>query len=427
MRESFGCRGGVFFKTLGCKVNQAESSSVIESLVQQGIPMVSESDAEVIIIDTCTVTAEADRKVRKYLRRAIESSTTHRVLVTGCMAVLDFNQIARFGDKVELVANKDDIVRRVIELSPASSREGTLGMKASGGPPARTRVSLKVQDGCDTHCTYCIVPLARGNPRSTALRKILSAAKNHVTEGVSELVVTGINVGKYRDSNKDLPGLLKELLDTGVTRLRLSSVEPSDVTASLLEVFANSESICKHLHVPLQSGSERVLLAMKRRYTAREFTERIEHARKVIPGLAVSTDLICGFPGETDDEWQESLSLCRELAFSDIHVFRYSPRSNTIAARMSGRINPSTVARRAREAQLLALELRSKFLSDKLGKVDEVLVEKLNREGMLEGITSDYARVRFAPEKTPVVGPLYPVRMIEVRQGSLVGKLEARS
>lgn len=384
----------VSIKTLGCKVNQAESNEIFSKLQAAGIRIVAEEEADVVVLNTCTVTAEADRKARKILRRAKTLARRPIVVVTGCLAAYGGSKLEAVNTRIIVEPDKARVYERVIEL---------LGARVSSGPIARTqpvfsslartRAMLKVQDGCDAFCAYCIVPFVRGAPRSIPLDEVVTKAKRLVSSGTPEIVLTGINLGRYSDEGVGLPELIEAVASTGVPRLRLSSIEPSDLTAELLEVLSGCPSMCPHLHVPLQSGSDRVLAAMGRSYTAEEYRYWIEEARKAISGLTVTTDVICGFPTESDADSLETARFCKAVGFSGIHVFRYSAREGTRAALMSGRVDPGVVARRAEALRRVDRELRRRFIGERIGKVLDVLIERVHSDGTCEGTTGDYAHV----------------------------------
>lgn len=411
--------GGVYIKTLGCKVNQTESTAIRSQLAGLGVKLTDESEAGVIILDTCTVTAEADRKARKYLRRAHGMSASPAVVVTGCMAVLDDGRLSALGDRVEVFADKTKVAERVIEI--LAERGHDLGEPVSNLALPRTRAMLKVQDGCDAGCAYCVVPFARGAPRSTPLAEVIASAEKLVALGAPEIVLTGINLGRYSDSGADIATLVREVSRTGVARVRLSSIEPVDITERLLEVMASTPSVCRQLHVPLQSGSDRVLAAMGRSYTTAEYRRLVDLARGAISGLAVTTDLICGFPTETEGEARETIEYCREIGFSGMHVFRFSPRHETAAAKMAGRVDPRVISERAGKVRRLAEELRSHFLAAKIGSVEEVLVESAASDSVYEGTTSDYAKVRFGGGVDVRSGDLVSVKIEALVSGVLKG------
>lgn len=412
----------VAFRTLGCKVNRVESESIAAQLLGSGCEVVSEDEADVIVVNTCTVTAEADAKARKAVRRALAAAGSPVVVVTGCLAALDSEALLALGERVVVEADKERVAARVGELFDARRRSGARdGGPAEGvhddlwralpgplasqagatpdrmrvGPAFRTRAMVKIQDGCDNFCAYCIVPHARGVPRSVPAKMVIAEVEALARAGVREVVLTGINIGRYRDGDIHLPALMDRLAGTGVTRLRLSSIEPPDVTPDLLEAMAaHADVVCPHLHVPLQSGSDRVLAAMGRRYTAAEYVQTIKLARAGVPGLVVTTDVIAGLPGESDEDAQATLRVCEEIGFARLHVFRYSPRSGTPAAERDDQVPAPVKAARAEALRALDARLRAAHATSRIGERVEVLVERVDG-GVAVGTTRDYLRVRL--------------------------------
>lgn len=411
----------VAFKTLGCKVNRVESESIAAELLGRGVTLAEESHAGLIVINTCTVTAEADRKARKAVRHALSLAHEPVVLVTGCLASVDPLALEALSERVVVEPVKDRVADRVAE---------SLGVRAGGHVPTirsgegfRTRAMLKVEDGCDNACSYCIVPLARGVPRSVPASQVLEEARALVAAGVAELVLTGINIGRYRDkdSGMDLAGLIGAVAGTGVPRIRVSSIEPPDLTGEFLEVVSALPTFCRHLHVPLQSGSDAVLDRMNRGYTAARYEERIAAATAALPGLAVTTDVIVGFPGETQADVDETLALLGRVGFSRLHVFRYSPRPSTPAAGMSDQVESGTSATRAAMVRLEGEALRDRWLEGLTGRVVEVLVEELPWAGVALGTSREYARVRAAVPAGVSQGDLVAVLGEAVDDGILLG------
>jgi threonylcarbamoyladenosine tRNA methylthiotransferase MtaB len=383
----------VAFRTLGCKVNRVESDAVAAELLGAGASVVAEDEASVIVINTCTVTGEADAKARKAVRHALRAAQAPVVVVTGCLASLDPNGLQALGDRVVVESDKTKVAGRVRELLGIADG-GCDSPVVRSGDAFRTRALLKVEDGCDNFCTYCIVPHARGGPRAVPLEHVAAEAKRLVAAGVREIVLTGINIGRYRDeeSGADLAALIDTLAATGISRLRLSSIEPPDLDERLLAVLSATPAVCEHLHVPLQSGSDAVLGAMGRTYTAEQYAERIQAARTALPGLAVTTDVIGGFPGETPEQHAETLAFVRRIDFAKLHVFRYSVRTGTPAALMA-QLPPAVIAARAAELRTLGDQLRGRFLARRLPATAGVLVESVEGDDAT-GTTRDYLRVR---------------------------------
>ena len=381
----------VAFRTLGCKVNRVESEAIAAELLGRGVSVAEEADADVVIINTCTVTGEADVKARKAVRHVARLPHEPLVVVTGCLAAIDADAVRALGERVVVEPDKSRVAARVAEHL-ALTDEVAPALRV-GSAAFRTRVSIKIEDGCDNFCTYCIVPYARGVPRAEPFADVVAEASSLVAAGVSELVLTGINLGRYRDAatDADLADLIRGVAATGVTRLRLSSIEPPDLTPKLLSTLAETPSACRHLHVPLQSGSDSVLGAMGRSYTTDDFRTLVSAARAALPGLTLTTDVIAGFPTETAEHHAESLAFVEEIGFSKLHVFRYSVRPGTPAAAMV-QIDPSVRAERAADLRELGDRQRKSFLAAHIGAPVEVLVETVDGDNAT-GTTRDYVRV----------------------------------
>lgn len=376
------------FRTLGCKVNQTDSEVMADSLLAGGWRVAPESDAAVVVVNSCTVTAEADRKARKAVRRALALPSRPVVVVTGCLAAVDAEGLAALGDRV-LVEPRREVV---------ASRLGALGHASPGAVPAtgvlgRTRAMVKVQDGCDRGCAYCIVPRARGAPRSVRAAEVTSRVRALARVGVAEVVVTGIDVGRYRDGELRLPDLLREVALCGVARIRLSSIEPPDLSEELLGVLASSDRFAPHLHVPLQSGSDGVLAAMHRGYDTAAYERAVDLAREALPGLALTTDVLVGFPGEREEDFEATRAFVRRMAFSRLHVFRYSRRAGTPAAVREDQVSGPVKTARARSMRALDAEARAAHRFLRRGGTADVLVERVGA-GWAEGTSEDYLRVR---------------------------------
>lgn len=371
--------------TLGCKVNRVESDSYEANLARLGLDRVGLARADVIIVNTCTVTAEAEKKARKAVRHALACNGHASVLVTGCASAIDPQSFASLDGRV-----------RVVGKDAMGEALGQVAMKAvdesahSGSQllSSRTRVGIKVQDGCDNACTYCIVCKARGPSRSIDPARILERVRSLDAEGVKEVVLTGINIGAYDWEGMRLPDLLRSLLEASnepadgmPLRVRLSSIEPMDVSAELIELMATASGrVCRHLHIPLQSGSSRILAAMARDYDAVAFGSLVARVRDAMPMVSLTTDAIVGFPGEDDEDFELTCDMARACRFSRMHVFPYSPRAGTVAAALEGKVPPETKARRARALRGLADELRRSDALQRAGKEELYLVQE---DGMM--------------------------------------------
>jgi threonylcarbamoyladenosine tRNA methylthiotransferase MtaB len=405
----------VFVRTLGCKVNRADSEQIAAALVGRGVRLVPESEASVVVINTCTVTGEADRKARKAVRHALASPGRPVVVVTGCLATLDAEGLESLGDRVVVETERDQVAAHVSRLLGVPFQPGTPPVRSGDG--FRVRAGVKVEDGCDAFCAYCIVPFARGAPRSVRVDGVVDEVVRLVQAGTAEVVLTGINIGKYDSGGVGFPGLLKQVASTGVRRIRISSIEPLDVTGELLDVLADMPNLCRHLHVPLQSGSDAVLRSMRRGYTAAVYLERVNLLREALPGMSLTTDVMVGFPGESEQDAERTLALVKEIAFSRLHVFRYSQRPGTPAASMDQQVSPPDIARRAAKLRAEDARLRASYAASRCGEAAEVLVEEVSSDRddtVATGTTGDYLRVRL--EGTG----LTPGDLVVVRLGSEV-------
>ena len=383
---------------LGCKVNHVELEDFASRLLARGCRLVKPEAADVILINTCTVTGEAERKTRKAVNRALAANGHARVILTGCSVAIDPEGYMALSPRISVVSKADmpAYLETLADGEPASGHEAMVSASTKGEGPSlfRTRTGVRIQDGCDNACTYCIIHTARGPARSFPREQILRQTEDLLRSGVKEVVLTGINLGTYRDERGGLPGLLFELLELdetlgGGARFRLSSIEPPDVTAELIEVMAQAEGrICRHLHMPLQSGSDHVLREMDRHYTAAEFLATVEALRAAMSGMSLSTDVIVGFPGETDADFAATCGVSRQAAFSKIHVFPYSMRAGTPAAARTDQVPVAVKQERARILRLLSDELRAADYARRIGSVEAVLVE-----GKGFGMTESYHKV----------------------------------
>lgn len=380
----------VALKTMGCRLNRVETDSMALALERTGCELVSEQDADVVVINTCAVTGEAEAKCRKVVRHTLSLPQRPFVIATGCMASLFSDELAGLSERVTVERDKGRIADSVAQAFAGSGGEGDVEPVASidvgaPTPTGRTRPGIKVQDGCDNRCTFCIVWKARGAARSISPEEAADRVRQAYGRGAHEVVLSGINLGSYRYERDGkvfrLPDLLEYLLKaTRVDRLRLSSMEPPDITRELCETIAASEGrIAPFLHVCLQSGCDETLERMGRVYDTALYRDVVSTARDLIPGLALGCDLIVGFPGETDEEFEESLAFCREMDFAKMHVFRYSKRPGTPAATMPDQVTPEVSAVRSRRMRELAEGMRRANAARVVGRPDLALVQAPGR------------------------------------------------
>ena len=361
---------------LGCKVNRVESDAVSAALVSSGARQSAEETADLIVVNTCTVTGEAEKKARKAVRHAISCNPHARVIVTGCAVAIDEATYAALGENVEIVQRGELL---------ASMTEIAKGTSIRMGDGFRTRVNIKIQDGCDHACTYCIVHVARGKARSMPAAEVIAEAQKYFAAGVKEVVLTGIDIGSYHADGYDIARLSQRLLEDAdkaceagerPARLRISSIEPLNVTDDLIVLMANSQGrLCRHLHLPLQSGSSKVLREMGRPYMAEQYADLVAKLRRDVPSIALSTDIIVGFPGETDEDFAETCELARFAGFSRIHVFPYSMREGTPAANRENQVAPDVKRARARILREIGAELARKDLESRVGTCELAIVE----------------------------------------------------
>jgi threonylcarbamoyladenosine tRNA methylthiotransferase MtaB len=386
----------VAFKTLGCRLNQAESEQALEALGARGFDLAHAGEQpDVVVINTCTVTAESTASSRRLIRKTAEAHPGATVVVTGCYAVAEPEEV-RAIPGVDLVVGNDRLAALVTAV-PAVRRL-PLVMRPAPVERLRTRVAVKAQTGCDEWCTFCIIPRTRGPLRSHPEDQVVADVRRQVERGVREVVLTGVHLGKYGEDRGEREALAR-LVDRltaidGLLRLRLSSVLPVQVTPALVERVRDDPKVCRHLHVPLQAGDDEVLARMHRPYRVAEFLDRVEHAKAEVPGLGLSTDVIVGFPGETRAQFAATMAVVERVGFSKLHVFRYSQRPDTPAATMPDQVPVAEKKARARELIALGNELRRRFHEDHVGRPLQVLVETAG-EGLAEGTSDNYVKVRF--------------------------------
>jgi len=401
----------IAFETLGCKLNQAETETLARNFSDAGHELVKQvEDADIYILNTCTVTQTADSKSRHLIRQARRRNPYARIVVTGCYAERAPLDLENLGEADIVIGNqgKTSLIKRL-------EREGyltkTLSSSSRGANSIfRTRAFIKIQDGCQNFCAYCIVPYVRNHEKSEPDREVIEQVKQRVKEGCQEVVLTGTRIGAYSYSGLSLKDLVKRILsETDIRRLRLSSLQPQEFSVELLKLFRNNR-LCPHFHLSLQSGSDSVLKRMRRRYTSGEYEKMAATIRALVPNVAITTDVIVGFPGETKKEFEESLNLCRRLNFARIHVFPFSPRSETEAAGMEVQVPVKIKKERTRLALELAEESARNFRERFSGEELDVLWEKQTGQGVWSGVTGNYIRV-YKKESNNITNKLSAVKL----------------
>jgi threonylcarbamoyladenosine tRNA methylthiotransferase MtaB len=396
--------------TVGCKLNQAESQLFARQFAQAGYRLVpADNGADVYILNTCTVTHVADGKCRRLLNQARRRNPDALVVAVGCYVERARQDLARL-DGVDMVLDNSQKMNLVPLLEESGYLSRPSAMAASANADFRTRAFVRVQDGCNNFCSFCIVPLVRGRERSVPVDQVIAEVNKRVTGGDKEVVLTGTEIGAYSDKDMGLEGLLKRIMEeTGITRLRLSSLQPQEITPELLGLW-DDERLCRHFHLSLQSGSDAVLERMGRRYSAADYKRAVDLIRKAVPGAAITTDVIVGFPGESEAEFQESYKFAKQTRFSRIHVFPYSPRPGTQAAAMPGKLEDRVKQERSRKMLALGRAGVRNFKRRFLGKTVMVLWEK-ETCGVWSGFTDNYIRV-FTRSDRDLTNQLMPVKLV---------------
>jgi len=417
----------VAFYTLGCKLNQAETESLANRFSQAGFQLVSPGDgADIYIANTCTVTHIADRKSRHWLRLARRRNPQALIIATGCYAQRSRQELAQLADFVVDNEEKEHLLT-LTQTLPLERRE--LGESETKrfqmlAATVRTRSLIKIQDGCHSPCTYCIVPKVRPHEYSPPASLIIDEVKQKVALGYKEVVLTGTKVGSYRDSNANLRDLGQRILrDTGIERLRLSSLQPSEISSEFL-VLWQDERLCRHFHLALQSGSEAVLQRMRRSYSLDQYQRTVNLIKEKIPEVAITTDIMVGFPGESDEEFEQSYSFCQQAGFANIHVFPFSPRPETAAVMMPKQVKDKVKQERNQRMLGLSRSSRRSFCEHFLGQTMPVLWEKETSpgSGIYSGLTGNYIRV-FSHSEKPLGNEITPVKLLGFHNQGMWGEL----
>jgi threonylcarbamoyladenosine tRNA methylthiotransferase MtaB len=399
----------VAFYTLGCKLNYSESSAIGRQFAQAGYQSVTFTDEpDIFVINTCSVTENADKKCKKIVKEALKISPEAYIVVVGCYAQLKPVEIAEIPgvDMVLGAAEKFQIIDHITDLTkqpktliynqPVSEAKEFVTSYSFGD---RTRTFLKVQDGCDYSCTFCTIPLARGNSRSDNIENVLKQAADIAASGVREIVLTGVNLGDFGLQNGERVNKFIDLVKAldeveGIDRIRISSIEPNLLTDEIIEFVATSKRFVPHFHIPLQSGSDKILGLMRRRYKRELYINRVARIKALMPDCCIGVDVIVGFPGETREDFIDTYNFLNGLDISYLHVFTYSERENTLAAEMGGEVPGSTRAERSKMLHILSDKKRRSFYESQLGSIGQVLFEGDIKEGYMHGFTRNYVKVK---------------------------------
>lgn len=422
----------VAFRTLGCRLNQAETDLIADQLIDLGFEVVPESaQPDVIVVNTCTVTNQATSGSRQTVRRAVDTAPGALVVLAGCYAVAEPEQASSIPG-VGIVATNDDkesLARLIAERIGAPAKPPLLQIsRRPASASGRTRVNIRAQTGCDEWCTFCIIPTTRGPLKSFPHDELIAQARRKVGAGAKEIVLTGVHLGKYGwDSGSPddaLVALIEGMLDIeGLARLRLSSILCRHVTPRVLSLMKSEERICRFLHIPLQSGSDDVLRRMNRPYSSAEFLEKVDEVRKEIPSIALSTDVIVGFPSESDDDFSETMEVSERCGFMKMHVFRYSARPGTPSAGWGGHVDEQVKKERSRALIALGNRMRLSFHERQVGASREVFIEESFPDGRLAGHTDDFVHVRMVGS-ADLKDRLVRATILEAHQDAVDGRLD---
>lgn len=410
----------IAFHTLGCKLNFSETSTITRQFDEEGFQKKEfNQEADVYVINTCSVTENADKECKQLIRRVKKQNPNSTVVITGCYAQLKSEQIAKM-DGVDLVigaSEKFNIVKHLNEYKKNGEAkvcscdiDDVEGFHSSFSKNDRTRTFLKVQDGCDYNCSFCTIPLARGHSRSDTIDNVVENVKAIATGGVKEIVLTGVNLGDFgkgyngnRKHEENFFDLVKALDEVeGIERYRISSIEPNLLTNEIIDFVATSNHFMPHFHIPLQSGSNKLLGEMRRRYKRELYTERVEKIKSVMPHACIGVDVIVGFPGETDEEFQTTYDFLHQLDVSYLHVFTYSERENTLAVEMEGVIPVNIRKERNAILRNLSEKKMNYFTEQHKGQTRKVLFEHQDKQGTMDGYTDNYIRISLPFDESKV-------------------------
>lgn len=393
-------------KTLGCKVNTYESELIHNLFIRKGY-VYSKDYAEVYVINTCTVTNMSDRKSRQIINTTRRDNKNAIIVVCGCFSQNAYNSgrldeidadiIIGNKDKSKIVEYVEDYIKNKRKTTKFYNMdEVEFENMELDSMEGRTRAFVKIEDGCENFCTYCIIPYVRGKVRSKSHEMVIEEVTNLVNKGYKEVVLTGIHTGHYVDKDYNFEHLLRDLVNiSGLLRLRISSIEINELTDGVLDIFSKSDVLVPHLHIPLQSGSDHILKEMNRKYDKKYFINRIEYIKSIKKDVSITTDVITGFPGETDMEHLESMETIKKIGFTKVHVFPYSDRYNTVASKMPNKVDGNVKKERVKDLLMLSDELENSFNSKFYGRVLPVLIEE-EKDGYFYGHTANFIRVKVS-------------------------------
>ena len=427
----------VALTTLGCKLNFSETSTISRQFKNVGYSVVRfDQFSDIYVINTCSVTENADKQFKSYVSKALKINQDAFIIAIGCYAQLKPEELANVNG-VDLVLGSKEKFKILDYLNDFKKNQSgkihsceiseTNFYKSSFSIGDRTRSFLKVQDGCDYKCTYCTIPLARGISRSDKLDNILRAAKEISDSGIKEIVLTGVNIGDYGKGefgNKNHKNTFLELVTAldkvdGISRVRISSIEPNLLSNDIINFVSNSKKFVPHFHIPMQSGSDTILKLMKRRYLSKLYRDRINHVKQVMPNACIGADVIVGFPGESEKEFMETYNFIKSLDLSYLHVFTYSERDNTEAVDLNNVVPSNIRSKRSKLLRALSVQLKRKFYMSQLGTIKNVLFEPENRNGFIYGFSNNYVRIK-TPWRSSIKDKIIPFELQNISDDGLV-------
>ena len=423
-------RKTISFKTLGCRLNLYETDALASKFREKGFMTDDDfenSDAEIFVINTCTITNQSDKKSREYINRAIKKGSF--VVVTGCMAEQYAKKYLPYSAQVIVVDNKHkNLVYEIVEahlggeIVDMKNLDGDVFGFEAAKETFHTRSIVKIQDGCNNFCSYCIVPYVRGRAVSRPVEDILNNIKTELTFGFKEIVLTGVNISKYNYEGVGFEELIRKILEIdGDFRLRIASIEPDDFSDSFVDLFRNPK-LAPHIHLCLQSGSNSVLKRMHRHYTREDFMVIVDKFRSIIPNFNVTTDIIVGLPGETDEDFNQTLDVAQRIGFGHIHAFKYSRRSGTLADKMDCQIDEKIKNQRSKILRDLSEQLSADYQKSFVGKHQRILTETIEDDGFVYGYGENYVRIKMKIFDGVKTNKFYDVEIIGIEGGELIGK-----
>ena len=427
----------VALTTLGCKLNFSETSTISRQFKNVGYSIVRFDEfSDIYVINTCSVTENADKQFKSYVSKALKINQDAFIIAIGCYAQLKPEELANVNgvdlvlgskEKFKILDYLNDFKKNQSSKIHSCEISETNFYRSSFSIGDRTRSFLKVQDGCDYKCTYCTIPLARGISRSDKLDNILRAAKEISDSGIKEIVLTGVNIGDYGKGefgNKNHKNTFLELVTAldkmdGISRVRISSIEPNLLSNDIINFVSNSKKFVPHFHIPMQSGSDTILKLMKRRYLSKLYRDRINHVKQVMPNACIGADVIVGFPGESEEEFMETYNFIKSLDLSYLHVFTYSERDNTEAVGLNNVVPSSIRSKRSKLLRALSVRLKRKFYMSQLGTIKNVLFEPENRNGFIYGFSNNYVRIK-TPWRSSIKDKIIPFELQNISDDGLV-------